>query len=157
YLQLEVDDDSKQLLKINTHQGLYRFDRLLFRMKPLPGIFQQCTDALIAGLDGTAAYLDDILVTSRTIDEHNTQLDAVLLRMQDYGFSVRLEKCSFLQTQISILASSTTQKDDALIQIRAKPSKDAFSASAFSVTQLRAYLINFSGNFLEDLHSLRAP
>ncbi|PIO71540.1 reverse transcriptase [Teladorsagia circumcincta] len=103
YLQLEVDDDSKQLLTINTHQGLYRFNRLPFGVKPAPGIFQQCIDALIAGLHGTAAYLDDILVTGRTIDEHNTRLDAVFQRIQDYGFRVRLEKCSFLQTQIKYL------------------------------------------------------
>ncbi|PIO57080.1 hypothetical protein TELCIR_21517, partial [Teladorsagia circumcincta] len=63
----------------------------------------QCIDALIAGLDGTAAYLDDILVTGRTIDEHNTRLDAVFQRIQDYGFRVRLEKRSFLQTQIKYL------------------------------------------------------
>ncbi|XGW22264.1 hypothetical protein V3C99_004908, partial [Haemonchus contortus] len=74
YLQLEVDDDSKQLLTINTHRGLFRFNRLPFGVKPAPGIFQQCIDALIAGLDGTAAYLDDILVTGRTVDEHNTRL-----------------------------------------------------------------------------------
>ncbi|XGW22263.1 hypothetical protein V3C99_004908, partial [Haemonchus contortus] len=103
YLQLEVDDDSKQLLTINTHRGLFRFNRLPFGVKPAPGIFQQCIDALIAGLDGTAAYLDDILVTGRTVDEHNTRLDAVLQRIQDYGFRVRLEKCKFLQTEINYL------------------------------------------------------
>uniref|UniRef100_A0A7I4Z4C2 Reverse transcriptase domain-containing protein n=1 Tax=Haemonchus contortus TaxID=6289 RepID=A0A7I4Z4C2_HAECO len=72
-VQLEVDDDAKQLLKISTHQVLFRFDRLRFGVKSAPGIFQQCIDSLIAGLDGTAAYLDDILVTGRTMT--NTTLD----------------------------------------------------------------------------------
>ncbi|KAK6736007.1 hypothetical protein RB195_018965 [Necator americanus] len=90
YLQLEVGDVSKQLLTINTHRGLYRFNRLPFGVKPAPGIFQQCMDALIAGLDGTVAYLDDLLVIVRTIGEHNTRLEAVLKRIQDYGFRVRL-------------------------------------------------------------------
>ncbi|KAK6734608.1 hypothetical protein RB195_018040 [Necator americanus] len=39
YLQLEVDDVSKQLLTINTHRRLYRFNRLPFGVKPAPGIF----------------------------------------------------------------------------------------------------------------------
>ncbi|PIO61805.1 reverse transcriptase, partial [Teladorsagia circumcincta] len=157
YLQLEVDDDSKQLLTINTHQGLYRFNRLPFGVKPAPGIFQQCIDALIAGLDGTAAYLDDILVTGRTIDEHNTRLDAVFQRIQDYGFRVRLEKCSFLQTQIKYLgfvinAQGRRPDPDKVKAIQKMPtSKD--------VSQLRAFLglINFYGNFVKDLHNLRAP
>ncbi|KAK6739479.1 hypothetical protein RB195_008142 [Necator americanus] len=103
YLQLEVDDVSKQLLTINTHRVLYRFNRLLFGVKLPPGIFQQCMDALIAGLDGTAAYLDDILVTGRAFGEHNARLEAVLKRIQDYGFRVRLDKCAFLQTEITYL------------------------------------------------------
>uniref|UniRef100_W6NPV0 RNA-directed DNA polymerase (Reverse transcriptase) domain containing protein n=1 Tax=Haemonchus contortus TaxID=6289 RepID=W6NPV0_HAECO len=103
YLQLEVDDDSKQLLTINTHRGFSRFNCPPFGVKPAPGILQQCIDALIAGLDGTAASLDDILVTGRTIDEHNTRLDAVLQRIHDYGFRVRLEKCEFSQTEINYL------------------------------------------------------
>ncbi|PIO68609.1 reverse transcriptase, partial [Teladorsagia circumcincta] len=157
YLQVEVDDDSKQLLTINTHQGLYRFNRLPFGVKPAPGIFQQCIDALIAGLDGTAAYLDDILVTGRTIDEHNTRLDAVFQRIQDYGFRVRLEKCSFLQTQIKYLgfvinAQGRRPDPDKVKAIQKMPAPN-------DVSQLRTFLglINFYGNFVKDLHNLRAP
>ncbi|KAK6761439.1 hypothetical protein RB195_022488 [Necator americanus] len=103
YLQLEVDDVSKQLFTINTHRGLYRFNRLPFGVKPAPGIFQQCMDTLIAGLDGTAAYLNDMFVTGRTIGEHNARLEAVFKRIQDYGFRVPLDKYAFLQTEITYL------------------------------------------------------
>nr|CDJ92466.1 RNA-directed DNA polymerase (reverse transcriptase) domain containing protein [Haemonchus contortus] len=157
YLQLEVDVDLKQLLTINTHRGLFRFNRLPFGVKPAPGIFQQCIDALIAGLDGTAAYLDDILVTGRTIDEHNTRLEAMLLRIQDYGFRVRLEKCKFLQTEINYLGFVINEQGR-------RPDPDKIEAiqkmpAPKDVSQLRASLglINFYGNFVKDLHNLRAP
>ncbi|KAK6726142.1 hypothetical protein RB195_004452 [Necator americanus] len=114
-LQLEVDDVSKQLLTINTHRGLYHFNRLPFGVKPAPGIFQQCMDALIAGLDGTAAYLDDILVTGKTIGENNVRLDAVLKRIQDYGFRVRLDKCAFLQTKFTYLGIKAILSSDLLL------------------------------------------
>uniref|UniRef100_W6NBQ2 RNA-directed DNA polymerase n=1 Tax=Haemonchus contortus TaxID=6289 RepID=W6NBQ2_HAECO len=157
YLQLEVDDDSKQLLTINTHRGLFRFNRLPFGVKPAPGIFQQCINALIAGLDGTAAYLDDILVTGRTIDEHNTRLNAALQRNQDYGFRIRPEKCTFSQTEINYLgfvinAQGRRPDPDKIKAIQKMPApKD--------VSQLRAFLglINFYGKFVKDLHNLRAP
>ncbi|EPB67444.1 hypothetical protein ANCCEY_13469 [Ancylostoma ceylanicum] len=48
YLQMEMDEDSRPLLTINTHRGLYRLNRLPFGVKPAPGIFQQYIDALIA-------------------------------------------------------------------------------------------------------------
>ncbi|PIO68647.1 hypothetical protein TELCIR_09554 [Teladorsagia circumcincta] len=60
-------------------------------------------DTMIAGLDGSAAYLDDIIVTGKTINEHDALLEAVLRRIHDYGLRVRLEKCSFLQTEIRYL------------------------------------------------------
>ncbi|KAK6763680.1 hypothetical protein RB195_024126 [Necator americanus] len=92
-----------QLVTINTHRGLYHFNRLPFGVKPAAGIFQQCVDASIAGIDGTAAYLDDILVTGRTTGEHNARLEALFKRIQDYGLRVRLDKCAFLQTKITYL------------------------------------------------------
>ncbi|KAK6762298.1 hypothetical protein RB195_023131 [Necator americanus] len=100
---MEVDHVSKQLLTINTHQGLYCFNRLPYGVKPAPGIFQQCMDTLITGIDGTAAYLDDMLVSGRTIGEHSARLEAVLRRIRDYGLRVRLDKCAFLQTEITYL------------------------------------------------------
>ncbi|KAK6764149.1 hypothetical protein RB195_024466 [Necator americanus] len=102
YLQLEVDDFSKQLLTIYIHCGLYRFNRLPFGVKPAPSIFRQCMDASIAGIDGTSAHLDDILGTGRTISEHNARLEAVSKRIQDYGLD-RLDKCVFLQTEMTYL------------------------------------------------------
>ncbi|KAK6762722.1 hypothetical protein RB195_023436 [Necator americanus] len=60
-------------------------------------------DALIAGLDGTADYLDDILVTGRTVGEHNARLEAIFKRIQDYRYRVRLEKCALLQKEITFL------------------------------------------------------
>ncbi|PIO70242.1 integrase core domain protein [Teladorsagia circumcincta] len=88
--------------------------------------------------DGTAAYLDDIIVTGKTITEHNARLEAVLRRIHDYGFRVRLEKCSFLQTEIRYLGfivnAKGRQPDPAKIEAihNMPPPKD--------VSQLRAFL-----------------
>ncbi|PIO77460.1 hypothetical protein TELCIR_00443 [Teladorsagia circumcincta] len=114
-------------------------------------------DTMVAGLDGTAAYLDDIIVTGKTINEHNARLEAVLRRIHDYGFRVRLEKCSFLQTEIRylgfIINAKGRQPDPAKIEAihNMPPPKD--------VSQLRAFLglVNFYGNFVKNLHNLRVP
>ncbi|EYC05925.1 hypothetical protein Y032_0079g1259 [Ancylostoma ceylanicum] len=91
YLQLEMDEDSRPLLTINTHRGLYRFNRLPFAVKPAPGIFRQYIDPSL--LDWTELpHTWTTIVTGRTIDEHNTRLNAVFQRIPDYRFRVRLEK-----------------------------------------------------------------
>ena len=61
YLQIELDDETKQLLVINTHKGLYRYNRLCFGPSPAPAIFQKLVDNLVAGIPGVAAYLGYII------------------------------------------------------------------------------------------------
>ena len=70
YLQIELDDETKQLLVINTHKGLYRYNILCFGPPPAPAIFQKLVDNLVAGIPGVAAHLDDIIVTGQTKEEH---------------------------------------------------------------------------------------
>ena len=69
YLQIEVDEDSKNLLTINTHKGLFQFCRLPFGVKSAPAIFQQTMDTMLTGLPGVSAYIDDIIITGTTPEE----------------------------------------------------------------------------------------
>ena len=46
--------------------GLYKFDRLVFGIKVAPAIFQQVMDTMLGGFDFTFAYLDDIVIWSKT-------------------------------------------------------------------------------------------
>ena len=69
YLQMEVEDDSKELVTINIHKGLFQYQRLPFGVKCAPGIFQEAMDRMITGLEGCAAYLDDVIVTGSMLWE----------------------------------------------------------------------------------------
>ncbi|EFP09026.1 hypothetical protein CRE_22508 [Caenorhabditis remanei] len=157
YLQIELDEDSKNLLCINTHRGLYQFNRLPFGVKPATAIFQQVIDSMITGLEGTAAYLDDIIITGSTIDEHNERVKAVMIRIADYGLRVRIEKCKFLMNQIVFLGFIIDEHGR-----RPDPEKiaaiDKMPPPA-NVSQLRSFLgmIQFYGNFVKELFELRPP
>uniref|UniRef100_A0A5S6R0S0 Reverse transcriptase domain-containing protein n=1 Tax=Trichuris muris TaxID=70415 RepID=A0A5S6R0S0_TRIMR len=95
YLQVEVDEQSKELLTINTHRGLYRYNRLPFGVKSAPGIFQQIMDTMLAGLTGGVAYLDDVIIVGKDSEDQQKNLEAVLERIDEFGFCIRPEKCTF--------------------------------------------------------------
>ncbi|XP_055615172.1 uncharacterized protein K02A2.6-like [Toxorhynchites rutilus septentrionalis] len=157
YLQVEVDPESQPLLTINTHKGLFQFTRLSPGIKSAPGAFQQMMDTMLAGLPCTVGYLDDIVVGGRTEEEHRRNLFLVLQRLQAFGFTVRIEKCSFHMRQVKYLGQILDGDG-----IRPDPDKIApvvNMPAPHDVTALRAYLgaVNYYGKYVPEMRSLRHP
>ena len=48
-------------------------------------------------------YLDNILIFSRTHEEHDSYVRLVLKRLQEHGLYAKLEKCSFDCKQLEFL------------------------------------------------------
>ena len=89
YLQLAVDDQSKELLTINTHKGLFVYNRLPFGVSSAPGIFQRTMESLLNGIPNVLVYLDDILVTGHTQEQHFSNLHEVLLHFRQAGLRLK--------------------------------------------------------------------
>ena len=70
-----------------------------------PATFQRMMDVVLSGLKWTTClvYLDDIIVYSRTFDEHVKGLRLVLDRLRVKNLKVKLEKCEFAQPQLKAL------------------------------------------------------
>lgn len=157
YLQVEVDEQSRKLLVINTHKGLYQFNRLSPGIRTAPGEFQQIMDAMLSGLKHTCPYLDDILVGGRTHQELKQNLQQVLQRLQDYGFTVKIEKCKFFMKQVRYLAQLLDAEG-----IRPDPEKISAIVNMpppHDVPTLRSYLgaINYYGKYIREMRMLRQP
>ena len=63
YLQLSLDEESSAYMTINTHKGLYRFNRLPFGIASAPAVFQKTMDEVLQGIPRTFCYIDDIVIT----------------------------------------------------------------------------------------------
>ena len=100
YLKTPVNNDSANLLCINMHRGLYRYERLAFGVKVAPAIFQQVMDTMLGGLDFSIAYLDDIIIASRNMEQHTDYIYQVFKRSQDYGFKVKENKFKFFRQRM---------------------------------------------------------
>ncbi|XP_065076057.1 uncharacterized protein K02A2.6-like [Ochlerotatus camptorhynchus] len=103
YLQVEVDEESKKFLTINTHRGLFQFNRLAPGLKSAPGTFQRLVDSMIADIPGVRSFLDNAIIFGRTWEEHKASLDKLLQRLGENGFHVKQEKFHFFHTEIRYL------------------------------------------------------
>lgn len=82
YQQLLLDEESKQYVTINAHMGLFKYNRLVFSVASSPAIFQRTMDNILQNIPHVAVYLDDIVVTDKTEEEHLQNNDQVLKRIQ---------------------------------------------------------------------------
>ena len=67
YLQLQLEESSRQYVTINTHRRLYRYTRLPFEVLSVAGMFQWAMDNLLQGMPHIVAYLDDILISGQLL------------------------------------------------------------------------------------------
>ena len=95
YLQLQLDESAKDYLVINTHKGLYEYTRLPFGVSSAPAIFQRTMENILQGIEHTAVYIDDILITGRSEEEHLRVLNEVLQRLENAGMRLKKSKCIF--------------------------------------------------------------
>ena len=86
YLPIPVEEECSKLLCINTHRGLYKFERLAFVVQVAPAIFQQVIHTMLDGLDIACAYLDDIVIASKSTEKHRWQIHEVFERIHNCGF-----------------------------------------------------------------------
>ena len=101
YQQVELDESSRQFTVINTHKGLFEYTRLPFGIFSAPAVFQRVMEGLLQDIPGVVVYIDDVLVTGKTDEDHLESLETVLKRMEDVGMLLKKEKCSFMTKSVS--------------------------------------------------------
>ena len=102
-------------------------------------------------------FLDDVIVTGATDEEHTHNLKAVFSRLKEAGFRVNLSKCSFFQEEIHylghIICAEGLKKDKSKMQaIRLAPRPQ-------TVQEVRAFagMVNYYGKFIKNLSGLMEP
>lgn len=157
YLQLELDEASKELVTINTHKGLFQFNRLPFGVSAAPGIFQRTMETLLKGCPGVSIYIDDILVTGATYKEHLENLNRVLERLVQANLKLNLIKCAFMLLSVKYLGHI-------IDQFGLHPTGEKVKAvqelpAPRNLSELRALLgiTNYYGKFLPNLSTRLEP
>ena len=109
YSQLPLDEASKEFITINTHKGLFRYNRLPFGVSSAPAIFQRTIENILQGIPHMAVYLDDIIVTGTTRAQHLETLNIVLSRLAEASLKLKREKCTFMADEVLYLGNRIDQ------------------------------------------------
>ena len=159
YHQVKVRDEDKQKTTFVCHQGLYQYRRMPFGLTNAPATFQRLIDKLFDKKNWpfVFTYLDDILIASKSIEEHFEHVTAVLTKLTEVGLRLRPRKCFFARTEIKYLGHTITpsgvKPNDAKVKaVQEYPQpKSAQDIKAF------LGLVNFYRNHIRDMGILIRP
>ena len=149
-----LDEKSRNFTTINTHKGLFRYNRLYYGLKSAPGIFQRTMENILQGIWNFIIRIDDILLTGTTRRKHFETLEEVLNRLEKFGIRLKREKCKFLVPEILYLGHVVNREG-----IKPSEGKVKSIRRPTSVKNLQAFLamINYYAQYIPNISIILAP
>ncbi|CAF1493696.1 unnamed protein product [Adineta steineri] len=119
FYQIPIRNSDKEKTAFVTPFGLYQFNVLPMGLKNSPPTFQKVmTDTLKSCRAFSSVYLDDIIVFSKSFDEHLQHLEAVLLALRANNLILNPPKCVFAANQIDYLGHTISKHQMTPLQER---------------------------------------
>ena len=114
--QVPLGPDSACLTTFITPFGRFYFKRLPFGITSAPEIFQKRLTNFLDHLPGVFVYMDDIIVSGRTREEHDRNLVAVLDILWKANVMLNMTKCHKCQAEVKLLGHIFSGKVSTLTQ-----------------------------------------
>jgi len=111
--QIEMEEESIQYTAFITPLGHFEYRRMPFGLKSAPSRFQRFVNTALSELlrsGDVTVYMDDILISTMTLDEHFVALKKVFKKLVQNRLELKLEKCKFMFTEIRYLGYMVSEE-----------------------------------------------
>ncbi|GBG85515.1 hypothetical protein CBR_g40154 [Chara braunii] len=149
YHQIRVATKDQPKTAFRSCFGHYEFTVMPSGLTNAPATFQTMMNDIFRDIleEYVLVYLDDILVYSRTLEDHLRHLRDVLQRLRKHGFFAKLSTCRFAQHKVDFLGHHVSDQglhmDDAKITVIAEWPVPTSAKQLRSFLGLTSYYSNF--------------
>jgi hypothetical protein len=102
-------------------------------------------------------FLDDILIYSKTKEEHQHHLRLLLQVLREHQLYAKLSKCTFYKRKIHYLGHIVSEEGIAVDQKKIEEIKGWFRPNKISKVRSFIGLSSYSRRFIEDLSKIAHP
>ncbi|XP_055340378.1 uncharacterized protein LOC129589596 isoform X3 [Paramacrobiotus metropolitanus] len=113
YWQMPLAEESKPLTAFQSPMGFYEYEELCFGLKNAPSYFQRTMTTIVGDLivrGVVAVYLDDVIIATSTLEEHEEVLEALFSRCREIELMFKPKKCHFLKATVNVLGFTVTRE-----------------------------------------------
>ena len=103
YHHIPLDKSSIPKTAFNSPFGKYEYIKVLFRLAQAPAYFQELMTGILKDIPFAIAYLDDIIIFSKTPQEHLSHICMVFEKLKTANLSMKKSKCNFFSSEIQYL------------------------------------------------------
>ena len=105
FYQVEMEEDDKPKTAFVTPMGFWEFNRMPQGVTNAPSTFQRVMEKCMSSLNlkEVLVFLDDLIVFSETLEQHEERLMRVLHRLKEFGLKLSPEKCHFFRKSVKYL------------------------------------------------------
>ena len=130
-----------------------------FGLKNAPSAFQRELRQVLQDFNGRGVelYLDDIIVHTKTVEEHRELLSELFRKLIDEGLKLRQEKCKFFQREVQFLGHVISE-DKVMPSLEKTKAIREFPTPS-SVRQVMEFLgiCNYYRNYIRNFSKLAEP
>jgi hypothetical protein len=165
FWQVGVVEKDKCKHAFNVDGTLYEGNVMSFGSMNAPATFQRLMDTILKGLTWKQclAYIDDILIFSKTLDTHLQHIDEVLTRIKNAGLKLKPSKCSFGTHEVEYLGfkisdqgiQPSQRKVERLLQVKPPKTPALLHSYLCSINFYRQDIPHF-GHITSELHDMAA-
>jgi hypothetical protein len=112
YWQIEIDEADKHKTAFICELGLFEFNRMPFGLTNAPSTFQRAMNNIFRTIlyKCVVVYLDDIIIYSKTFEDHLKHLAEVFSLLADAGMRLNRKKCEFFKKEIEYLGYTCSRE-----------------------------------------------
>ena len=104
YYHIGLSDSAKpKTAFVVSGMGKFEFNRVPFGLAQATTYFQRLINEVLTDCNFAMGYLDDIIIFSKTEEEHLQHLEEIFEWLQKAGLKLKLQKCSFFKKHIQYL------------------------------------------------------
>ena len=104
YYHIGLTEGSRPKSAFVVPMGKFKILRTPFGLSQAPAYIQLLIDNVLQGCSKFAMrYLDDIIIFSRTEEEHLEHLEKIFQKLREYGLKMKREKCDFFKKHLQYL------------------------------------------------------